>query len=331
MDWLSLIIAAILGVIIGSICAALPYRRRNEAFHRRIRNLYLEAQHLESALKQAHNQTNALQATLRAAQAAKGMLEVDLGQLSRERDLLMAALLERTARLEQAQAICRSIPPSAELTAAQARLAALAQTNAALATQLTEVRQQLEATRAAASQPVDIRQHIQGRKEALIRAATEAGRAVHYTECPQALSATKGIGGTFEKRLYEAGVGTFWELANLADEDFRLILALDDRLPMRANFQTIREDARRLAVETDSVDRFWQGPMPDDFEPLEGIGETFKRRLYAAGICTFEALANATIEQLTAICPPSRLRTPNYADWIAQARILAQQKRAETA
>jgi len=328
MDWLSLIIAAILGIAVGAVCAALPYRRRNEAFHRRIRNLYLEAQHLERALKQAHDQANALQANLRTAQTAKGVLEVDLGQLARERDLLMAALLERTAQLEQALAVCRAIPPSTELAVAQARLAALAQANAALETQLTAVRQQLEATRAA---DVDIRQHIQGRKEALIQAATEAGRAIHYTECPQALSATKGIGRTFEKRLYEAGVGTFWELANLADEDFRLILALDDRLPLRADFQTIREDARRLAVETDSVDRFWRGPMPDDFEPLEGIGETFKRRLYAAGICTFEALANATVEQLTAICPPSRLRTPNYADWIAQARILAQQKRAETA
>ncbi len=328
MDWLSLIIAAILGIIVGSVSAALPYRRRNEAFHRRIRNLYLEAQHLERALKQAHNQTNALQTNLRNAQTTKGVLEVDLGQLARERDLLMAALLERTAQLEQALAMCRAMPPSAELADAQARLAALAQANAALEAQLFEVRRQLEATPAAA---IDIRQHIRGRKEALIRAATEAGRAVHYAECPQVLSTAKGIGSTFEKRLYEAGIGTFWELANLADEDFRLILALDDRLPLRADFQTIREDARRLAAETDAVDRFWQGPMPDDFEPLEGIGETFKRRLYAAGICTFEALANATVEQLTAICPPSRLRTPNYADWIAQARILAQRKRAEIA
>jgi len=314
MDWLSLIIAGIFGILVGSVCAALPYRRRNEVFYRRIRNLHLEAQHLERALLQAHDQANALQAGLRAAQAARGTLEVDLGQSARERDLLMKALLAHTARLEQA------------LANAQARLTT---EDAALDAQ---ARRQLSAAGNAVPQATqtveDIRQHIAARKDALSRAAAEAGHAVHYVTCPQVLSMAKGIGGTFEKRLYEAGIGTFWELANLPDEDLRLILALDDRLPLRTDFQAIRDDARRLAVETDTVDRIWQGPAPDDFEPLEGIGKAFKRRLYAAGICTFEALADATVEQLMAICPPSRLRTPNYADWIAQARILAQQKQA---
>jgi septal ring factor EnvC (AmiA/AmiB activator) len=131
MDWLSLITAAILGIVVGSVCTALPYRRQNEAFHRRIRNLHLEAQHLERALKQAQDQANALQTTLRTAQAAKGALEVDLGQLTRERDLLMAALLERTAQLEQALAVCQAVPPSAGLADAQARPAAPDQANAA--------------------------------------------------------------------------------------------------------------------------------------------------------------------------------------------------------
>jgi hypothetical protein len=27
-----------------------------------------------------------------------------------------------------------------------------------------------------------------------------------------------------------------------------------------------------------------------------------------------------------AICPPTKLRKPNYADWIAQARVMAQNK-----
>jgi len=332
MDWLSLTVAALLGIVVGSVCAALPYRRRNEAFYRRIRNLHLEAQHLEQEFIRARDQANALQASLRTAQAAKGELEIDLGQLARERDLLMAAVLARTVRLEQALTICQLGSPSAELRDAQARLTALTQAHAALEAQLVELRRQLAEARDAAGQAphaVNVRQHVQARKDALIRAAIEAGQAVRYVECPQALSAAKGIGSTFEKRLYEAGLGTFWELANLSDEDFRVILALDGGLPMRSNFQTIRDDARRLAVETDSVGCFWQGPPPDDFAPLEGIGDAFKRRLYAAGICTFEALANATVEQLTAICPPSRLRTPNYADWIAQARILAQQKASQ--
>jgi len=325
MDWLSLTLAAILGIFVGAVCAALPYRRRNEAFYRRIRNLHLEAQHLERELNRAHDQANTLQANLRAAQ---GVLEIELGRLTRERDVLMVALLRRTVRLEQMLATCQMNSASAEL---RVRLAALAEANAGLEARLTDLRRQLAERQAAAGQTPQleaVRQHIQARKAALIQAATQAGHHVQRAECPQVLSAVRGIGSAFEKRLYEAGVGTFWELANLSDEDFRLILALDERAPLRANVQAVRDDARRLAVETDSVGRFWQGPPPDDFEPLAGIGEAFKRRLYAAGICTFEALADATVEQLTAICPPSRLRTPDYADWIAQARILAQQKQA---
>ena len=328
MDWLSLTLAAILGIFVGAVCAALPYRRRNEAFYRRIRNLHLEAQHLERELNRAHAQANTLQANLRAAQ---GVLEMELGRLARERDVLMSALLRRTVRLEQMLATCQMNSASTELGQLRARLAALAEANAGLEARLTDLRRQLAERREAAGQTPQleaVRQHIQARKAALIQAATQAGHHVQRAECPQVLSAVRGIGSAFEKRLYEAGVGTFWELANLSDEDFRLILALDERAPLRANVQAVRDDARRLAVETDSVGRFWQGPPPDDFEPLAGIGEVFKRRLYAAGICTFEALANATVEQLTAICPPSRLRTPDYADWIAQARILAQQKQA---
>jgi predicted flap endonuclease-1-like 5' DNA nuclease len=163
-------------------------------------------------------------------------------------------------------------------------------------------------------------------KEAAVRAAAEAGREVKTSECPQDLAMTRGIGSVFEQRLYAAGIGTFWELANLTDDDFKRILELDERQLLRVDFEAIRNDARRLASETDSVGRVWQGEEPDDFEPLEGIGSVYERKLYEAGICTFEALANATVEQLMAICPPTKLRKPNYADWIAQARIMAQKK-----
>ena len=68
--------------------------------------------------------------------------------------------------------------------------------------------------------------------------------------------------------------------------------------------------------------------VADDFEPFKGIGPVFERRLYDAGICTYQALADATVEQLAAICKAPAWRTPDYANWITQAKeLLAQQGR----
>jgi len=79
----------------------------------------------------------------------------------------------------------------------------------------------------------------------------------------------------------------------------------------------------RLAAETNSMGRGWSGAPPDDFEALGGIGEIYERRLYDAGICTFEALAATTPERLAEICQAPALRGADYAAWIAHAAELA--------
>jgi predicted flap endonuclease-1-like 5' DNA nuclease len=54
----------------------------------------------------------------------------------------------------------------------------------------------------------------------------------------------------------------------------------------------------------------------------------YEGRLYDAGICTYQALADATVEQLTEICKAPAWRMPDYANWIAQAKeLLAQHGR----
>ena len=138
----------------------------------------------------------------------------------------------------------------------------------------------------------------------------------------QDLSDVKSIGSVFEQRLYAAGVGTFWELAHTTDDNLVRMLQLNDRQRIRIDFDEIRADAERLARETDSVGRMWEGAQPDDFEPLEGIGAVYEKRLYEAGICTYESLAALSVEDLTRICPPTRIRKPEYGDWISQARTL---------
>ncbi len=138
--------------------------------------------------------------------------------------------------------------------------------------------------------------------------------------CPQDLSAVPGIGTTYEDRLYAAGIGSYWELAELPGDE---LLAILGATAGRADAGSIKAEAMRLAAETNSIGRGWSGAPPDNFEALDGIGEIYERRLYDAGICTFEALAATTPERLAEVCQAPALRSADYAAWIAHAAELA--------
>jgi predicted flap endonuclease-1-like 5' DNA nuclease len=84
----------------------------------------------------------------------------------------------------------------------------------------------------------------------------------------------------------------------------------------------------QLAVQTNTLGRAWDGTPPDDFEVFEGIGEVYERRLYEAGICTYEALAASTTERLQEVCQAPDWNRPNYAAWIAKSTELAAAKRS---
>jgi predicted flap endonuclease-1-like 5' DNA nuclease len=164
-------------------------------------------------------------------------------------------------------------------------------------------------------------------KAAAADAAIAATRVpVVTTECDD-LADVHGIGAAYEQRLYAVGVGTFWELAHVTDEDFGRILRPTPLQRSTLNCEAIRADALRLATEANKIGLLWKGETPDDFEPIKGIGSTFEQRLYEAGIRTYRALAAATAEELAVICHTGTMPVqPDYSDWIAQARALAQQQ-----
>jgi predicted flap endonuclease-1-like 5' DNA nuclease len=58
------------------------------------------------------------------------------------------------------------------------------------------------------------------------------------------------------------------------------------------------------------------------------MGDAYERRLYAAGVRTFEALAQLDEEQLAAIVRAPKMRPPDFGLWIAEARRLAQGEQA---
>lgn len=144
-------------------------------------------------------------------------------------------------------------------------------------------------------------------------------RAVQVVACPQDLSAVDGIGIVFEQRLYDAGIGSYWSLAELPDDELGTFLDAHTGVDLEA----IKSSAMRLAVETDSQGRVWSGSPPDDFDALAGIGEVYERRLYEAGICTYEALAATSPERLAEICQAPPMQTPDYAAWVSTAADLA--------
>jgi chromosome segregation ATPase len=181
-----------------------------------------------------------------------------------------------------------------------------------------------------AAAPVTLMKADKGFAEA---AASEAGVEIVRTECPQHLSEIDGIGTVFEQRLFEYGIGTYFEVANLSDEEFRKALKLDEIAKasktgskmLKIDLNAIRKDAMRLAKETGTLGRTWLGGQPDDFEPIDGIGHVFELRLYNAGICTYEALIKAGAARLAEIVQPptskrpARFKAPDYEGWIEQA------------
>jgi len=147
---------------------------------------------------------------------------------------------------------------------------------------------------------------------------TEPEPVTTVSQCPQKLARIHGIGRVYEDKLYQAGIGTFWQVATASTEKLAEIFDIKDF--QAVDLDAIKADARRLAEETGTVGHVWSGEKPDDFESLPGIGKTYEARLYDAGICTFEKLAELSEEELAAIIKAPKMRQPDYAAWIAYAR-----------
>jgi predicted flap endonuclease-1-like 5' DNA nuclease len=143
--------------------------------------------------------------------------------------------------------------------------------------------------------------------------------AVQQRSCPQDLEEITGIGRIYEQRLYDVGVGTYWEVGVLPDAELTEILNVQDFQDV--DLAEIKASAQHLAAATETVGHTWDGTEPDDFEAIAGIGPVMERRLYAAGICTYAALAAATVETLENAVHAPNFQHPDYQAWIAQAQM----------
>ena len=146
---------------------------------------------------------------------------------------------------------------------------------------------------------------------------------LHVTEGipAQDLAAIRNIGPVFEQKLYEAGVGTYAQLAALSDVDVKDIIQPAEWQDF--DYESWNEQSQRLAVETDTVGAIWNGIIPDDLSKIKGIGQVAEQKLHGAGIMTFADLAAASVAQLEAIVQPQAWQNVDMAGWIAQAADLA--------
>jgi predicted flap endonuclease-1-like 5' DNA nuclease len=138
----------------------------------------------------------------------------------------------------------------------------------------------------------------------------------------QDLAAIRGIGPVFEQKLYNAGIGTYAQLAALSDAELRAIVQPADW--QEFNYQSWNEQARKWAEKTGTTGATWNGIIPDDLSDIRGIGEVFEQRLYEAGILTFVDLASQTVASLESIIQPKNWQRYDFASWIAQARSRAE-------
>ncbi len=163
-------------------------------------------------------------------------------------------------------------------------------------------------------------------KTAPLQAALIFGVHPQTTAIVQDLAALRGIGPVYEQRMYDRGIGTYWEIANLTDEEFIEILKPSKAAQKHLDCAAVRADALRLARETYSMGFIWDGEAVDDLQRIEGIGQVMEQRLYDAGVRTFDQLASITLEQLETIIGDSEPFAPDFIDWVNQARVLAAQR-----
>ncbi len=85
----------------------------------------------------------------------------------------------------------------------------------------------------------------------------------------------------------------------------------------------VQEEAGEVAAAPAEAKAEAGPPRRDPLEKINGIGPVYKRRLYEAGIYTFQQLAELSPDQIRAIIQPKSWQKIEPESWIQQARELA--------
>lgn len=220
--------------------------------------------------------------------AASAELDAVIAQRDRLRGELDAARRDaaQLPQLRDALAACR---------ADGERLTSELKTAQGLAPQLRAELAQRQGELVAAQKLADERQASVARLEAELRAARESAARTAFVEAPTL--AAPAVLGTVAAGATPDG---------LSAENERQRLELES---LRSAFAALRRDHR--------------DPLID----INGIGPVYEKKLFAAGVYTFDDLGAMTPEQVRAIISPERWQELDAAAWIAEAQALAHKSR----
>ena len=104
MDWLPLVLAAIVGLIIGAIAAYIPLNRQRDEFQYRVRDLDGKLKNNDRDLTDARGQVQSLQAGLRTAETNYTTAQDHLKTAADEKAALDATLREHVGHLDSTRA-----------------------------------------------------------------------------------------------------------------------------------------------------------------------------------------------------------------------------------
>jgi chromosome segregation ATPase len=337
-----------LGAVSGGV-AAIAALREKETELAAANEQLLTLQGQINELTAGNTQLATLQGQLDELAAAKADVEAQLAARGAEFEALAAQLSELQASRDEV--VVNRDALLADLSARDAELAGLRDQLEALQAQLSGVTEERSALEAHVAQIEEVLGGVEAQRsaglnltaaaelsEALVNlpsiktkaasAAIVAGVKPVLSPRIQALTDVAGIGSAYQQRLYNAGVGTYWELSSLPDEDMETVLQIPELQRARIDFEVTRGDAYKWAQETDTIGLLWDGDQVDDFEVLPGVGKTFEKRLYEAGITTYEQLLDCDVERLAGIIKPPPMREVNYQDWKERTRQLLAKRQA---
>lgn len=146
-----------------------------------------------------------------------------------------------------------------------------------------------------------------------------------------------GIDEEYQTRLFDNGYYTYYDIANATEDELRNAISVEGET-VSANCRSWIQQANEIVggtFITGTRGRIGAGGWAvdqthsderDRLINISGVGPIYQRRLYAAGIYTFEQLIAATNETLGEVCRIQEWQDINLDEWKAQARQLAQAK-----
>lgn len=332
-----LILGLLIGFLVAWVVDYVYWRRQTdrlisearEQAEVELKRLRAERDRLQLDLRASADRVRSLDADLGAARARVAELEpvaARVPALQAERDRLAAELAEAQARLRTLEA---------DLSACGVRVGELATATSRLEADLSACGSRVSELTAQLAAPAGITlggagddtPDFQGLtlrlqdENALLSdelAATRAALLRLSGSQRDPLIDINGIGPVYQERLYDAGIVTFEQVSALTPDQLRAIIKPADW--QAPDFLGWIAEARKRIGQ----------PARDALIDINGISPVYERKLWTAGVVTFDQLAALSPERITAIIGPAAWQQIEPEAWVAEARTLAQQVRDGT-